>query len=409
MHKSIEAIIIALAALWANKLRSFLTLLCVIVSIMAIIAVVSIIDGMNSYVEEEVISQGTDVYSLERVNQLSVLTNFDLYLKSLRYPNVTLDDAEAIARDIPQAKYVDASASTNRKVTFRERFVDRVGISGRLSDYPIMGKWPIYLGRHLVPIDVMQRRAVCVIGWDVSETLFPSQDPIGQRIRFGGRHYEVVGVVKEKTTILGANQNVFIFIPVTSFLKHFGSRRSLSVSIKTDNLDVIPAAMEDTRALMRLRRKLRPGEDDNFHLATSAALMSLWEGISQGIFSALIGLVSITLVIGGIIIMNIMLVAVTERTREIGIRKALGAQRRDILLQFLVESTTLTMIGGLVGIAAGFFAAYMIASFSPLPYAVKGWSIGVALIIVLIVGLFFGIYPANRAAQLDPVDALRHE
>ena len=409
MRKTFEAILIALSALWANKLRSLLTLLCVIVSIMAIIAVVSIVDGMNTYVEEEVITQGTDVYTLERVNGLSVLTNFDLFLKSLRYPNVTLDDADAIATDIPQARYVDAAAGTSRRVSYRERYVDQVSIQGRLSDYPIMGDWPIDQGRHLVPIDVTQRRAVAVIGWDVAETLFPNEDPIGQRVRFGGRHYEVVGVVEEKSTILGNNQNVYAFIPVTSFLKHFGSRRSLTISIKTDDIDAVPTAMEETRALMRLRRKLRPGDDDNFHLATSAALMNLWENISQSIFSALIGLVSITLVIGGIIIMNIMLVAVTERTREIGVRKTLGAQRRDILLQFLVESTTLTAIGGLVGIAAGFFAAYMIASFTPLPYAVKGWSIAVALIIVLIVGLFFGIYPASQASKLDPVEALRHE
>lgn len=409
MPKTLEAVFQALNALWAHKLRSFLTLLCVIVSIMAIIAVVSIIDGMNTYVEEEVITQGTDVFTLERVNQIEVLTDFDQFLKSLRYPNITLDDADAIARQVSGASYVDASVTTQRQVVYRERFIDQVSIRGRLSDYPLLGDWPIAQGRHLAPVDVLLRRAVCVLGWDVARTLFPSEDPIGRRIKFGGRHYEVVGVVKEKSNVLGVNQNIFAFIPVTTFLKHFGARRSLTVSIKTGNVGAVPAVMEETRALMRLRHRLRPGEDDNFHLATSEALLSLWENISQGIFSALIGLVSITLVIGGIIIMNIMLVAVTERTREIGLRKALGARRRDILLQFLVESITLTTVGGLIGIAVGFFAAFLIASFSPLPYAIKGWSVAAALVIVFAVGLFFGIYPANRAAQLDPVEALRHE
>lgn len=408
MQKTLEGIIIALRALWANKLRSFLTLLCVIVSIMAIIAVVSIIDGMNTYVEEEVSTQGTDTFTLQRVNFFAVLTSFDLFLKSLRYPNITLDDADAIARDVPRAAYLDASDGTQRRIVHRQRFIDQGNISGHLSDYPLMGNWPIAQGRHLAPVDVTLRRAVCVIGWDVATTLFPSEDPIGRRIKAGGRHYEVVGVVEEKSTILGANQNIFLIMPVTTFLKHFGSRRSLTITIKTGDIDTVPAAMEDTRALMRLRRKLRPGEDDNFHLGTFEVLMNLWKGISQGIFSALIGLVSITLVIGGIIIMNIMLVAVTERTREIGVRKALGAQRRDILLQFLVESVTLSTIGGLAGIAVGFLAAFLIAAFTPLPYAIKGWSIGVALVIVFIVGLFSGIYPANRAAQLDPVEALRH-
>ena len=192
-------------------------------------------------------------------------------------------------------------------------------------------------------------------------------------------------------------------------MKHYGTRRSLSVQVKTGALETVQEVLEETRALMRLRRKLRPGDDDDFHLSTSETLMKLWQSISQGIFTATIGLVSITLVIGGIIIMNIMLVAVTERTREVGLRKALGARRRDIMTQFLVESVTLTTVGGLFGIALGFFAAYLIASFTPLPYAIQGWSILVALLIAFAVGVFFGLYPAGRAAQLDPVEALRHE
>jgi putative ABC transport system permease protein len=409
MHTALESINVALQALWANKLRSFLTILCVIVSIMAIVAVVSLIDGMNTYVQEEVISQGTDVFVLERVNHVDVLTNFDLFLKSLRYPNITLSDAEAVARQVSLARYVDAAVSLSQRVVYGNRFVDRVDIRGRTGEYPILGDFPLAHGRHLAAIDVTLRREVCVLGWDVAKTLFPSEDPVGRRILFGGRHYEVVGVIKDKPTVLGTNQNVFIVMPVSTFLKHYGTRRSLTVSVKTGSVDAVALAMEETRALMRLRRKLRPGDDDNFHLSTSEPLMMLWKNISQGIFSATIGLVSITLVIGGIIIMNIMLVAVTERTREIGLRKALGATRRDILLQFLVESVTLTTTGGLCGILMGFFGAFLIASFTPLPYAIKAWSILVALVIVFAVGLFFGLYPANRAAQLDPVEALRHE
>ena len=409
MYTVFESIRVALMALWANRMRSFLTILCVIVSIMAIIAVVSIIDGMNTYVQDEIVSEGTDVFTLERVNQLGILTNFDLFLKSLRYPNITLEDAEAISQEIPQALYVNATISATQHVVYGDRYVENVGIRGHTSEYPIMGNWPLAQGRHLAPVDVTLRRAVCVLGWDIAETLFPSEDPIDKRIKFGGRHYRVVGVIEEKTGGIGANQNVFTIIPVTSFLKHYGTRRSLRVQVKTGALETVPEVLEETRALMRLRRKLRPGDDDDFHLSTSETLMKLWQSISQGIFTATIGLVSITLVIGGIIIMNIMLVAVTERTREVGLRKALGARRRDIMTQFLVESVTLTTVGGLFGIAFGFFAAYLIASFTPLPYAIQGWSILVALLIVFAVGVFFGLYPAGRAAQLDPVEALRHE
>jgi putative ABC transport system permease protein len=364
---------------------------------------------MNTYVQEEVISQGTDVFVLERVDQLGVLTNFDAFLRSLRYPNVTLADAEAVTKNVPQAQFVDARARTTRPVIYGERFVENVEIRGHTSEYPVMESLPVSLGRHLAPVDVSLRHPVCVLGWDVANTLFPGANPIGKRIKCAGRHYEVVGVIEKKSTVLGENQNLFMIIPVTTFLKHYGSRRSLTVTIKTGSIDTIPPAMEETRSVMRIRRKLRPGEEDNFHLSTAETLMQLWKNISQGIFAATVGLVSITLVIGGIIIMNIMLVAVTERTREIGLRKALGARRRDMMFQFLIESVTLSTIGGMLGIATGFFTAFLIASFTPLPYAIKGWSILLALIIVFIVGLFFGLYPANRAAQLNPVEALRHE
>ncbi len=409
MHTIVESVRVALTALWANKLRSFLTILCVIVSIMAIVTVVSLIDGMNTYVQEEVISQGTDTFTLQRVNQIDVLTNFDLFLKSLRYPNITLEDAEAIEREIPLARYVDASINFQQRVVYGERFVSNVSIVGRSSEYPIMGDFPLAQGRHVAMVDESLRREVCVLGQDVAKTLFPSEDPVGKRIIFGRRHYEVVGVIEEKPSILGSNQNLFMIVPIGTLLKQFGTRRSLSVSIKTGSVETVPLAMEQTRSLMRLRRKLRPGTDDNFNLSTSEPLLALWRNISQGIFSATVGLVSITLVIGGIIIMNIMLVAVTERTKEIGLRKALGARRRDILLQFLVESATLTTIGGLAGILAGFLGAFLIASFTPLPYAVKEWSIIVALVITFAVGVFFGLYPANKASRLDPVEALRHE
>ncbi len=411
MQQFAESIRIALQALWANKLRSALTILCVIISIMSIIAVVSILDGMDFYVKEKVLEQGSNVFTVTRVNEWEILTDFDKFLKSLKNPELTLEDMEAIQDEVGEADFVDAALDRGERVNVGRRFVENVEIRGRTSEYPGIGDYLLSEGRHFSEIDVQQRRMVCVIGWEVAHNLFPHTDPLGQNLKLAGRHYSVIGVVEKKPSVLGSNPNVFAFIPVTTYLKHFGTHRwtTIAIPVRTSNMETFNTAQEKVRTVMRIRHKLRPNQEVDFYISTSETLVNLWVAISSALFGSLIGIVGITLVVGGIIIMNVMLVAVNERTREIGTRKAVGAKRRDIAWQFIVESLTLTFIGGIIGIALGFFAAFLVAAFSPLPYRIAPWSILAALLITFLVGLFFGVYPASRAARLDPVEALRYE
>lgn len=411
MQSLLESVLIALQALWANKLRSALTILCVVISIMSIIAVVSILGGMDVYVKEKVLEQGSNVFTVERVNPWEILTDFDKFLQSLKNPELTLEDMEAIRAEVTQAEFVDAALDRNERLSAGRRYVENAEVRGRTADYPGIGDFPLSEGRHFSEVDAQQRRMVCVIGWDVAQSLFPEVDPIGQIIKLAGRHYTVIGVVEKKPAILGSNPNVFAFIPINTFLKHFGTGRhtTVAIPIRTSSMETFQSAQEQARIVMRIRHKLRPNQEDDFYITTSETLVNLWAAISSALFGSLIGIVSITLVVGGIIIMNVMLVAVNERTREIGTRKAVGAKRSDIAGQFIVESVTLTVIGGIVGIALGFFAAFLVAAFSPLPYQIEPWSIVAALFITLMVGLFFGVYPASRAAKLNPVDALRSE
>lgn len=411
MQHLVESIRIALQALWANKLRSALTILCVVISIMSIIAVVSILGGMDVYVKEKVLEQGSNVFTLQRVNTWEILTDFDKFLKSLKNPELTLEDMEALRAEITQADFVDAALDRGERVSVGRRYVDNVEIRGRTSDYPGIGDFPLIEGRHFSEVDMQQRRMVCVLGWEVAENLFRELDPLGQVVRLGSKHYTVIGVIEKKPAILGSNPNIFAFIPITTYLKHFGTGRHTTVDIpvRTATMETFLSAQEQVRTVMRIRHKLKPNQEDDFYITTSETLVSLWEAISKALFGTLIGIVSITLLVGGIIIMNVMLVAVNERTREIGTRKAVGAKRSDIAGQFIVESITLTVIGGIIGIALGFFAAFLVAAFSPLPYQIAPWSIVVALFMTLLVGLFFGVYPASRAAKLNPVEALRSE
>jgi putative ABC transport system permease protein len=405
----LEGILVALDALWANKLRTFLTLLGNIVGVTSVIAVVSIIDGMNSYIRTEVASEGTGVFSVQQVSPLDVLSDFDKFLRSLHNPKITLDDLDALRQRVTLAEFMDASLSSSAELRHERNYIKSVAIQGRSEIYPLLGRWELQDGRHFTPQEVEGSRHVAVIGFDVADRMFPGVDPIGQAIKIAGIDHRIIGVLKKRAGIMGGNPNLMVLVPVTAFQKMFGSRRSLSISIKAADLERVNECVDQTRMVMRSLRHLGPKREDNFAVVTSDNLLSLWETISKGIFAALIGIVSISLVVGGIVIMNIMLVSVTERTREIGIRKASGATRTNILWQFLVEAVTLSSVGGVLGIAFGFVAAALISWVSPLPYAIKWWSIFIGMSVTFAVGVFFGIYPAVQAARLDPIEALRYE
>ncbi len=404
-----EGIFIALEALWTNKLRTILTLLGNIVGVTSVIAVVSIIDGMNRYIRTEVANEGSGVFRVQRVNELDILSDYDKFLQSLHNPRITLEDLDFLTRHVTLAEYVDVNQSASADIRYERRYIQSVSIMGRSENYPMLGRFELKDGRHFFTQEVRHSQQVAVIGFDVADRMYPSIDPIGKYIKIAGVNHLIVGVLEKRAGVLGGNPNLVVIIPITALQRMFGAYRSVTISIKAADLDMIEECVEQTRMNMRILRKLSPKREDNFAIVTSDNLIRIWQGISTGIFAALIGIVSISLVVGGIVIMNIMLVSVTERTREIGIRKALGATRLNILWQFLVESVTLSTVGGIIGIVLGFAAASAVAYLSPLPYAIQTWSIMLGLGVTVAVGVFFGIYPAMQAARLDPIEALRYE
>ncbi len=405
----VEGIIIALEALWSNKLRTILTLLGNIVGVMSVIAVVSIIDGMNSYIRTEVANEGSGVFSVQQVNTLDILSDFDKFLKSLHNPKITMLDLAILRERVTLADYMDASQSVGAEVRYQRHSIKSVSISGRTENYPLLGKWDLQDGRHFSPQEVQRSADVAVIGFDIADRMFPGVDPIGKELKIAGASFRIIGVLAKRSGTLGGGRNLLAVVPLTSLQKLFGAHNSITISVKAANLDGVAECVDQVRLVMRGLRHLGPKREDNFAIVTSDNLLTLWEGISKGIFAALIGIVSISLVVGGIVIMNIMLVSVTERTREIGIRKAVGATKMNVLWQFLVEAITLSSVGGILGIVFGFGIASLVAYFSILPYAVKVWSIFVGLSVTFAVGVFFGAYPALKAARLDPIEALRYE
>jgi putative ABC transport system permease protein len=405
-----EGVWIALGALRANKLRTFLTLLGNIVGVTSVIAVVSIVDGMNKYVRDELAQEGSNVLTLKRIDEFQILTSLEKFLESLHNPNLTGADVDYL-RDgfVPSAEYIGASESTTGKVQLGRKYVDNVAITGRSANYHLISDYELSEGRHFTELEEYKSRPVVIIGSDLAEKLFEREYPVGRRIKFAGKHLTVLGVAKKKPGVLGGNPNLFILMPISTYQKILGSRSSISIPIKTASLEQVQEAIDETTVAMRIRHKLRPSEKDDFVITTSERILSLWQSISRSIFSALIFIASIALVVAGVVIMNMMLVSVTERTREVGIRKALGARRADIIWQFLVEAVTLSTVGGIIGIGVGFAIASLVSVITPLPYAIEPWSVVAGFVVTIAVGVFFGLYPAYKAALLDPVEALRYE
>ena len=405
----LHGIFIAFEELWAHKLRTFLTLLGNIVGVMSVMAVVSILDGANTYVENEMVGSGSGIFQVQRMNALEIISDFDKFLKARHNPKITYSDLNYLREHVTLAEYMDAGLSTSVDVRYHNINIKSVSVQGRTENYPMLGEYDLEDGRHFSSQEVSRKKNVAVIGFDVAEELYPSIDPIGKDIKVAGLPFQVIGFLAKRPRGLGGNPNLSIVIPITAYEKLFGARQSLTISIKPKNLALASECMDQTRMVMRVRRHLGPKRDDNFGLVSQKSLLDLWKSISSKIYIVLVGIVSISLVVSGIIIMNIMLMSVTERTWEIGIRKALGATSRNILWQFLVESATLSVVGGIIGIIMGFAIAGGIAFYSPLPYAIKIWSILAGLSVTLLVGVFFGAYPAMRAAKLDPIEALRYE
>ena len=404
----VEAVSIATASLWAHKLRSVLTLVGVVIGVAAVIAVVSLINGANQYVATKVFNLGADVFALAK--QPSIVTNVDDFVEFQKRKRITYDDYDAIHASCKTCKAVGAAIGGRAEIRSGLNSLKDTNLRAWTPEMAELYDVDLIEGRHLTDADLHTAAPVCVIGMDIIDNLLPGIDPVGKEIRWNNIGCQVIGVGKKQGSSLGTSLDNWIIIPLTTYLKDYGSQQeSLRITSRADSIDKIQESVDEVRQIMRGRHHLDYRSKDDFSIETSDSFLSLWKDISQSFFLVTIAIASISLVVGGIVIMNIMLVSVTERTREIGIRKAMGARRSDILLQFLIESSTLAAIGGAIGVLLGVSAAKLVSLLSPLPSDVQLWSIIGGLAVALGVGLFFGTYPASKAAKLDPVEALRSE
>jgi putative ABC transport system permease protein len=405
----VESIRIALQSLWANKLRSVLTLLGVVIGVAAVIAVVTFVSGINDYVAKKIFGLGADVFIASKMSQVE--TNVDHFLEAEKRKDLTLEDYQAVLEACHHCDFVGALAQTGGKVKRNEQSISDTNIQGVTPSIATIVDTDLSYGRMINETDLSNHSQVAVVGADIVEHLLSGADPLGQEIRIDGWTYQVIGVGKKKGKTLGQSEDNYALIPITVYLKKYGSHNnSIEIWSKASATGVpLNQAIDEARAALRARRHDQPGKDDSFELETNESLLGIWAGLSNTFFMATIGIAAVSLIVGGIVIMNIMLVAVTERTREIGIRKALGARREDVLLQFLIESVILSLIGGLLGVLSGVGFAEVVTAIIGMPSSIKLWAVGAGLTVSATVGIFFGVYPARKAARLDPIVALRFE
>jgi putative ABC transport system permease protein len=403
-----ESFAMSMGSLWANRLRTFLTLLGIIIGVLTIIAVVSIIQGLNNYVYTKMSFYGANDFSVSKFSMMG--TSLKEFREQLKRKDLTLDEIELLRRECRNCDLVGASTSTSRTVKAGSLSLKNVEIRGiTYLDHDIGSVLELETGRHIQKEDEAHSRSVCVIGNDIKEKLFPFTDPLGKWIKVGPDNFLVVGLGKKKGKLLGMSQDNYVRIPITTFMKIYGSRRSININVHTSSQEQMIAAQDEVRTLLRSARHRSFKDKDDFSFQTSETFIQFYKNATSSIYFAMIAVSSIALLVGGIVVMNIMLVSVTERTKEIGIRMAVGAKRQDILFQFLIESAVISATGGAIGIILGALVAKIVSATTSMPSRVEPGSVVIAIIMSASIGLFFGIYPANKAAKLNPVDALRAE
>ena len=402
-----EPVGVALETLHQHKMRSFLMLLGIILSVSTLIVVISLISGVNQYIADRVANLGSNVFLLSR---FPLITDVQELVKAeRRNKKVTWEDYEALRDNLKLPLRLGVEQRTMAKVRVGSQGLDDTSIRGVTANMVDIDIETPRDGRYITEGDDQSRAPVAMIGNDLAIKLFPNVDPIGREILIDGRPFQVVGIGKAIGTAFGQSQDNFAYIPIQTYFKMYGTYDTIWVNIQANGPDWMERTQDEARAIMRARRHLSPIEPDNFGILDSATLMQLWKNLTGVIATAMVGVVSVFLVIGGVVIMNVMLATVTERTREIGIRKALGARRGDILLQFLIEAAVMAAAGGTIGVLAAYGIAVLMRTTTSVPMNVPFVAVLIAEVLSAAVGIFFGVYPARKAAGLQPIEALRQE
>jgi putative ABC transport system permease protein len=394
-------------ALRQHKLRAVLTVIGLTMGVATLITVMTLVQGANRYVEQKIARLGTDVFQISKTP--FVLTDFNAVIKALKYKNVDLDDMHAVTESCTVCEEVGAAVSGTARVQFRDKELTDVSFIGHTAEMAGLDSRVVEKGRYFTQTEDERSSYVCLVGDDVVQRLLVGLNPIGQVIRVDNQEFTVIGSMEKIGSVLGQNQDTFVIVPMNTYLRMRGARNSITINAKSLPGRAFEQAQDQARVVLRSRRHLQPSQEDDFFIGTKDSYISLWKQISSAFFAVFIMVSSISAVVGGIVIMNVMLVSVTERTKEIGIRRALGASQQDILRQFLAESVMQCLMGGSVGIAIGFLCALALRTLTSFPASVQTWVALLGLVLSSLIGLFFGIYPATRAAKLDPVVALRSD
>ncbi len=393
------------AALRANKLRAALTMLGLTMGVATLITVMTLIQGANEYVEHKIANLGTNVFQIARTP--FAVTDFDVIIKSLKFKKFEIDDLKAVDERCSACDIVGASANTSGHARYNAKELSDVSIAGETPNMIDIDTRTLERGRFFTPSESEHNANVCVIGDTLVQQLFPGIDPIGKTIRVGSEEFQVIGTMEKIGSILGQDQDSFVLIPLPVYLRIYGPHSSLMLNIKSDGELHFQNAQDQARLILRARRHRTGNMEDDFFIGTKDSYMALWKSISGAFFGVFIMVSAISAIVGGIVIMNVMLVSVTERRKEIGVRRAMGATETDILRQFIAESVTQCIAGGIVGISIGFLVALGLRRLTPFPAAVQTWVAVMGVVLSSVIGLFFGIYPAVRASKLDPIVALR--